>query len=140
MKEYENFLNLEVVWKDEDIIELEVTVTNNGYSGVGQGYTTQEQLKTLVKQLEGYPKDDHPIFYRIGESMLQGHVSISFSPFSPSGLVGVKINLEKEGPADGQHSSVSTQLLVEPNSIDIFQKYLNTLAINQIGVAKLIAR
>lgn len=140
MKEYENFLNLEVVWKDEHMLELEVTVTNNGYGGVAQGYDTREQLEILAKQLEGFPKDDQPIFYKIGKSIQQGHLSISFCPISLSGLVGVKVYLEREGRTDCQNSNVSTELLVEPNSIDIFQKYLTTLATNQQGIAKLIAR
>ncbi|MES1222209.1 MAG: hypothetical protein ABUT20_42330 [Bacteroidota bacterium] len=53
MKEYENSLNLEVVWKDEDMLELEVTVTNNSYSGVAQGYTARERLEILAKQWDG---------------------------------------------------------------------------------------
>jgi hypothetical protein len=140
MKEYENFLNLEVVWKDEHMLELEVIVTNNSYSGVARGYDTREQLEILANQLEGFPKDDQPVFYKIGESMQQGHLSISFCPISLSGLVGVKVYLEKGGWTDCQNSIVSTELLVEPSAIDIFQKYLTTLATNQQGIAKLIAR
>jgi hypothetical protein len=140
MKEYENFLNLAVIWKDEHMLELEVTVSNNGYSGVARGYDTGEHLQILAKQLEGFPKDDQSIFYKIGTSLLQGHLSISFCPITPSGLIGVKVYLEREGSIDCQNSKVSLELLVEPSSIDIFQKYLNTLAANQQGIAKLIAR
>ena len=140
MKEYENFLNLEVVWKEEHMLELEVTVSNNGYSGVARGYDTRERLETLAKQLEGFPKDDQPIFYEIKESSQLGDLSISFCPIALSGLVGVKVHLESEGSSNCQNSNVSLELLVEPNSIDIFQKYLTTLAATQQGVAKLIAR
>jgi hypothetical protein len=140
MKEYENFLTLEVVWKDEHMLELEVTVANNSYSGVARGYDTREALAILAKQLEGFPKDDQPIFYKIGESLQQGHLSISFCPIGLSGLVGVKVYLEKGGLTGCQNSNVSTELLVEPSAIDIFQKYLTTLAANQQGIAKLIAR
>src|SRR5205809_1071012 len=100
MKDCENFLHLEVVWKEENMLELEVTVTNNCYSGVAQGYGTREELEILAKQLEGFPKGDQPIFYTIGESMQQGHLSISFYPVRHSGLVRVKVYLEKEGRTD----------------------------------------
>jgi hypothetical protein len=140
MKEYENFLNLEVVWKDEHILELEVTASNNGYSGVARGYDTGESLGILAKQLEGFPKNGQSIFYKIIESFPLGYLSISFCPIIPSGLVGVKVYLEKEGSIDCQNSNISLELLVEPSSIDIFQKYLATLAASQQGIAKLIAR
>ena len=74
------------------------------------------------------------------KSLPQGHLSISFCPIDPSGLVGVKVFLESDGSNDCQNSKVSLELLVEPNSIDIFKKYLATLAANQRGIAKLIAR
>jgi hypothetical protein len=140
MKEYENFLNLEVVWKDEHMLELEISVSNNGYSGVARGYDTGEHLEILAKQLEGFPKDAQSIFYEIKESMQVGDISISFCPIDPSGLVGVKVFLESEGSINCQNSNVSSELLVEPNSIDIFKKYLAALATKQQGTAKLIAR
>ncbi|WP_431211760.1 hypothetical protein ACQ86N_39110 [Puia sp. P3] len=140
MEEYKNFLNLDVVWKDEYMLELEITVSNNGYSGVSRGYDTGEHLQILAEKLQGFPKDDQSIFYEIGQSLGQGILSISFCPITPSGLVGVKVHLEKEGPINCQNSKVFTELLVEPNSIDTFQKYLGTLAANQQGIAKLIAR
>lgn len=140
MKGYQNFLTLEVIWKDEHMLELEVIVTNNGYRGVAQGYDTGERLEILAKQLEEFPKNAQPIFYNIQESMKQGHLSISFCQVSRSGLVGVKVYLEKGGLTDCQHSNISTELLVEPGSVDTFQKYLTTLATNQQGIAKLIAR
>ena len=140
MKEYENFLTLEVVWKDEHMLELEITVSNNGYRGVARGYDTGERLEILTKQLEGFPKGDRSIYYEIRESMQQCPLSISFCPISPSGLVVVKVYLEKEGPNDCQNSNISTELLVEPSSIDTFRQYLTTLATTQKGVAKLISR
>ncbi|HTE07425.1 MAG TPA: hypothetical protein VK628_01605 [Flavitalea sp.] len=122
----ENFLSLDVVWKDEHMLELEITVSNNGYSGVSRGYDTGEHLQILANQLEGFPKDDQSIFYKIGESLGQGDLSISFCPISLSGLVGVKVHLEKKGPINCQNSNVFTELLVEPNSIDIFHCEMNS--------------
>jgi len=140
MKEYENFLQLEVVWKDEHMLELEVTVSNNGFRGVDRGYDTGGHLKALAKQLEGFPRDDQSIFYEIKGSMGTGNLSFLFYPNSPNGIVGVKVHLESEGTNNCQNSSLSLELLVEPSAIDIFQKYLGTLAANQQGIAKLIAR
>jgi hypothetical protein len=134
MKEYENFLNLEVIWKDEHMLELEITVSNNGYSGVARAYDTGERLEILAKQLEGFPKDKESIVYEIGD------LSISFCPNDPSGLVGVKIYLESAGSFNCQNSTISLELVIEPSSIDIFKKYLTTLAAKQEGIAKLIAR
>lgn len=140
MNKYENFLKLEVVWKDEYMLELEVTVSNNGYSGIGRGYDTGESLENLAKQLEGFPKDDQPILYTIEESSRAGDLSISFCPIRYSGLIGVKVHLQMEGSKDCKNSTVSLELPVEPNAIDIFQKYLTALAANQDGTAKLVAR
>ena len=140
MKQNENFLQFEVVWKDEHILELEVGVSNNGYSGVARGYDTGERLEVLAKQLKGFPKDDRSIFYEIKGSMGMGTLSFAFCLNSPNGIVGIKVHLEGEGSYDCQNSILSLELLVEPSAIDIFQKYLTTLAANQQRFAKLIAR
>ena len=121
MEKYENFLNLEVVWKDEHMLELEVTVSNNGYSGVARGYTTGEDLEILAKQLEGFTGNGQSIFYEIKESIQIGSLSISFCPIPSSGLIGVQVYLESPGSDNCQNSNLSLELLVEPNSIDNFQ-------------------
>jgi hypothetical protein len=144
MKEYENFLLLEVVWKDDWAIELELTVSNQGFSGRTRCYDTAERLAVLAKQLEGFPKNDQSIFYKIGEPIgepaRESHLSFCSSLILPSGLVRVGVQLENEELYNDRVSKVSTELFVELSSLDTFQKFLATLAATQRGIAKLLAR
>src|SRR5882757_9425264 len=103
MEDHENYLYLEVVWKDEHMLELEVTVSNNGFRGVARGYDTGEHLAVLAKQLEGFPKDEQSIFYEMSGSR-GGNLCFSFCLNSPNGIVGVKVHLESEGTSDCQNS------------------------------------
>jgi len=115
-------------------------VVGAGGIGIARGYDTAERLEILAKQLKGFPRGDQSVFYEIKEWKQHGNLSISFCQITTGGLVGVKVHLENEGSVNCQYSKVSLELLVEPNSIDVFQKYLATLAAKQEGIAKLIAR
>ena len=143
MKESGNFLKLEVVWKDEYMLELEVTVSNNGFSAVAYGYDTAECLEKLAKELKGFPKFDRSISYKMensgGGSFTKWH-SIRFTPIIDSGLAGVKVDLEHDGAIDCQNSTVSVELVAEPNSVDIFKTCLTALASSQTGSAKMVGK
>jgi hypothetical protein len=144
MAGYENFLLLEVVWKDDWAIQLEYTLSNNGFSGRTRFYDSAKQLALLAKQLEGFPIGNQSIHYKIGEPVGEpageSHLSFCSSLILPSGLVRVRVHLENEELHYSRVSKVSTELFVELGSLDTFQKFLSTLAATQQGMAKLVAR
>jgi hypothetical protein len=143
MEEQEKGLKLEVIWKDDDMLELEVTVSNINFRGVTQVYDTSESIKDLANKLGGFPKNEEPVFYELGEKDSYAYVSIKFYSISAIRLIGVQVHLEENVNTNfrsEEKSKVSLELIIEPNFIDVFEKELLSIAVKQEGYAKLLSR
>jgi hypothetical protein len=139
----EAFLSLEVIWKDDDMLELEVIAANKFFSGLTRTYDTDTHIMWLAKQLVGFPNTNVPIVYEAGEKDSYAFISLKFYPLNVSGLVGVQVQLEQNVPNEyrpEEKSKLVTELVVEPNAIDVFQKHLFTLSEKQEGKAVLSGR
>ena len=126
------FLKFEVVWKDEHMFEIEVSADNGRYSGTTRVYDTKESLLPFAQSLEGFPTGDSKLNYECGEKDNNPFFHVSFYLANTESVVGVQITLEEE------KDKLVMDLIVEPNSIDIFQKELIQLANNEEGTAELI--
>lgn len=136
-------MGMEVIWKDEEMLEVEVTASNKFFKGVTQVYDTDSNLKELANQLKGYPNPKEQIFYQAGDKDSYAYYSIRFYPLGLAGLVGIQVHLEENVATDyrpEEKSKLVLELVVEPNAIDIFQQQLFTLAEKQEGIAKLKGR
>jgi hypothetical protein len=58
-----SYLELKVIWKDDDMLELCVKVSNGRYSGITEVYDTPDSLFNFAKILEGYPNDIQEPYY-----------------------------------------------------------------------------
>lgn len=143
MHENESFLSLEVIWKDDDMLEVEVSVSTKSFKGVTQAYDTDTHLKGLAKQLKGYPNSQEQIFYQAGIEDGYAYYSFRFYPLGVSGLVGIQVHLEDNVPTEyrpEEKAKLALELVAEPSAIDTFQQYLLTMADKQAGKAVLIGR
>ena len=137
----DKFLQLEVIWKDDEMIELQITSNNGRYSGKTEVYDTQHSLLKFAKKIKGYPIDDEELSYVCGKKDSYAYFEARFYKIDLSGIVGVQIILEENVPTDyrkEEKDKLTMELIVEPNSIDRFQKELLKLAENEEGKAKLI--
>jgi hypothetical protein len=64
-----SFLELKSIWKDEDMFELMVTVSNNKFSGETEVYDQYECISDFAKELIEYPKNNKILFYEAGEKV-----------------------------------------------------------------------
>lgn len=134
------FLKLEVVWKDADMFELQVNCSNGYFSGVTEVYDTQIPLLEFAKSLKGYPKNRETLTHICGEKDSYSYFEMNFYPIGMNGIVGVEILLESNTTEDRpkEKDKLRLELIVEPNAIDVFQRELELLAINEEGDAELI--
>ncbi|GAB5409350.1 MAG: hypothetical protein BalsKO_17150 [Balneolaceae bacterium] len=135
------FLNIEVIWKDEHMFELKINCSNGRYSGTTEVYDTKESLLPFANSLKGYPFQGGELQYECGKEDNYAYFKMKFYQIKTTGIVGVQINVEENVPTEyrkEEKDKLKMELIVEPNAIDSFQKELLNLAMKESGSANLI--
>lgn len=133
-----SYLELQVIWKDDDMIELRISASNVNFSGVTEVYDMSRALFDFSNKLIGFPKNGEALFHEAGEKDSYAYFSMNYYLVDPSGLVGVEIYLESNESTEyrlEEKSKVKLEILVEPSAIDRFQKELYHLAQKEDGTA-----
>jgi hypothetical protein len=136
------FLKLEVIWKDDDMFELQISVNNGRYSGRTEVYETKDSLLPFAISLKGYPNSLESLFHSCGEKDSYAYFEMKFYQIGSAGIVGVGISIEENVTTEyreEEKDKLKLELIVEPNAIDKFQKELVNLAQTEQGIAELIA-
>jgi len=139
----QSYLSLEVIWKDEHMLELEVLASNRFFKGVTQVYDQAECLLQLSEQLLNFSINSQPVFYESGEKDSYAYFSLRFYPVSSNGVIGVQIHLEENVPTQfraEEKSKLTLEILTEPSAMDEFQRFLKTMAEKQSGKTQLNGR
>jgi len=138
-----SFLELKVIWKDDDMFELKVTASNGSYFGTTQVYDTSDSLTSFAKSLIDYPTDNKVLFHEAGQTNSYAYFAMKFYCLDNAGHIGVQVNLEDNVGSQyrpEEKNKLTLEILVEPNAIDNFQKQLIQLAVKQTGIAILHGR
>jgi hypothetical protein len=138
-----SFLELQIVWKDDDMFELKVTVSNGRYFGTTDVYDTTESLFSFAQALIGFPNDNKKLLHEAGNKDGYAYFSMNFYCIDNTGHIGVEINLEDNVATEFRHEEkdkLKLEIIVEPSAIDNFQKELSQLATTQKGIATLYGR
>ena len=133
-----SFLELKVIWKDDDMFELRVTASNIDFLGRTEVYDQSESLSNFASVLKGFPNDNKTLFYEAGRKDSYAYFSMKYYSIGKSGQIGVEINLESNVATEyrsEEKNKLKLEIIVEPSSIDNFQKELFNLAKNEEGTA-----
>ncbi len=133
-----SYLELKVIWKDDDMLELCVKVSNGRYSGITEVYDTSESLFNFAKKLDGYPKNIHELYYEAGKKDSYSFFSMRFYKIDSAGHIGVEILLEENVSTEyrlEEKDKLKVEIIIVPSAIDDFQKELVNMAKNWEGVS-----
>ncbi|KIO76790.1 hypothetical protein TH53_12775 [Pedobacter lusitanus] len=133
-----SFLELRIIWKDDDMFELKVTASNIDFSGTTQIYDQSEDISRFASTLTDFPKGDKTLFHEAGGKDSYAYFSMKYYPIGRSGLVGVEIKLESNVATEfrqEEKNKLKLEIIVEPSAIDNFQKELVHLAKTEEGCA-----
>ncbi|MCF0075786.1 hypothetical protein LZD49_35280 [Dyadobacter sp. CY261] len=134
-------LQLEVIWKDSDMIELSVKATNGRYFGSTNVYDTSESLRELATSLGRLLDEKQPLIYEAGGKNDYAFCGMKFLLLDPTGVISVEINLEAncitQYSRPEKKDKVKLEILVYIAAIDRFRDELMALALNEEGVASL---
>jgi hypothetical protein len=133
-----SFLELKSIWKDEDMFELKVKVSNNIFSGETEVYDQFESISDFAKELMVYPQNDKILFYEAGKKNSYSYFSMKYYPIDKNGHIGVEINIESNVSTfyrPEEKNKLKVEIIVEPSAIDYFKNELLHLAKNEEGTA-----
>lgn len=131
------FLKLEVIWKDDDLFELQISVSNGRYSGKIEIYETKDSLHPFAESLKGFPNGKDMLMHACGEKDSDVYFEMKFYQIGNNGIIRVQISLEEKASTEYRKDKLILELIVEPNAIDLFQRELIFLAENEHGKAEL---
>jgi hypothetical protein len=138
-----SYLELKLIWKDDDMFELQVTASNGRYFGITEVYETSESLGDFANLLFGFPKDNSTLFHEMGAKDSYAYFSMKYYCIDNAGHLGIELNLEENVETEFRNEEkdkLKLEIIVEPSSIDNFQRELKQLATNQEGKATLFGR
>ena len=140
-----SFLELRVIWKDDDLVELNVIATNNRFFGTTKVYADAESISisSFAQSLIGFPHGNKELLYQAGTKEGNSYFAMNFFCVDKAGHIGVVINLENKVLSEFGYKEVEKlqmQINVESNAIDNFQRALYHMATSQKGTAILFGR
>jgi hypothetical protein len=133
-----SFLKLKVVWKDDDMFELEVAASNGKFSGTTKVYDVSNLLYDFANSLAGFPKThDSTLVYEAGEKDGYAYFAMKFYTIDNIGHLGVQITLESDVSTNRieAKNKLTLEILTEPGLVDSFVKSLSTMAKREEGQA-----
>ncbi|MBW8876923.1 MAG: hypothetical protein JF614_18315 [Acidobacteria bacterium] len=133
---------LEVVWFDQDMLELRLTASSAGFAGQANFYAALDEPAAFAAQLSGFPRSREDVReYEFGNTNLQGYgganIRIACKDGSGHLVVQATIYMNAAGqPAVAESATV--QLETVPASIDSFVEELQRMQVNvgQIAVLR----
>jgi len=138
-----SFLELAVVWKDEDMIELRVTAANANFYGKVQVYGQPDRLLQFASSILHSSLNEIDLFYESGNKDGYAYFSMKYYSIGFTGHIGVEISFEGNVSTDyrpEEKDKMKLEIIIEPNQLDIFQKELYELAKMEAGKATLHGR
>ena len=138
----DNSLIFKVIWKDDEMIEIQISVDNGRYSGTMKIYEVSKSLLKFVNELNQFPFHNERITHCMGGKDSSAYFEMDFYKIGPSGKCGVLITMEENVSTEyrkEEKDKLSLELLIEPNSINNFCKELQGLAEKEEGTAELKA-
>ena len=134
-------LSFQVVWQDDDMVEIDVQVSNGEFSGRAQVYTSYDVINKLAKELTGFPKSSNDkTEFTAGERDSLSFLSIRFYSFDAAGHTALHASMESNVPTEYRpemKSKLQVEMQFEANQIDAFANRLLTMVKAQDGCAVL---
>jgi hypothetical protein len=127
-----NGINFEVIWFDQDVIEVVASCSNGYFSGRAEIYLSHDDLSHLADSLRGFPSkisDSRKVeLGTFNPNHADGGLKMKFYCTDSSGHAVAEIKLRGDGcEALGEPESVALRVPIEPAGVDSFVRQLMTI-------------
>lgn len=131
-------LKIEVVWHDDEMSELRLSVSNAEFAGQANFYVDKDELASFAKHIQGFPESaDDFREYEFGSTQLTnyGGAKIQLKCVDRIGHLVLQVTVYKILSNENEvRESATIQLHPEPAAIDAF---VDELKLMQIKVGEL---
>ena len=139
MDNLKSFLKLKIIWKDDDMFEMQVTASNGRFIGTTEVYDQSKPLYDFANSLIGFPRTSDSVFlHEAGEKDSYAYFAMKFYTIDNVGHLGVQVTLESNVSTKyrtEEKDKLTLEILTEPSLLDNFVKSLMTLASDEKGEA-----
>lgn len=105
------FLEIEIVWSDEDLLEISTRASNGRYSGIIQTYTQDTYLQKFADNLVGFPKKiSDEVIFESNYGMDDTFLTLVFHCNDGVGHTSVKVSMKEESNPNREDYKVSFEL------------------------------
>jgi hypothetical protein len=134
-------IHLQVVWTDDDLVELRVHAANDKFSGTVEVYSWDEQIAKAAPTLAGFPVgsgDEREIEFG---TAVPGHANglarFRFRCTSVTGRAFAEVTLVPRYAGEDTDQTVTLAVLVEAAAVDVFVQHLESMSRAREGTATL---
>jgi hypothetical protein len=132
---------LDMIWYDEDILELRVAAWNGAFGGVAQVWVGIGELDKIATDLAGFPKNPSDVrkivLGSFGPGAAGGAASMRFYCADRAGHSYVESKIESETESAGVVQCAVISMPVEAAAVDVFVGELRRLERERSGTALL---
>jgi hypothetical protein len=132
---------LEVIWTDEDLVELRVHAANENFSGTVDVYSWDEQIAKAAPTLAGFPTrsgDEREIEFGTG---VPGHANglarFRFRCTSGTGRAYAEVTLVPRVLVEESQGTLTLAVQVEAAGVDLFVRDLESMVRARAGTARM---
>jgi hypothetical protein len=125
-------MSFEVIWFDQDLVEIIVRCSNGYFAGTAEIYVSREQLSELADALHGFPSSVSDIrnieLGTFNPDHADGGLKMRVYCTNFSGNAGADIKLRGDRCKElGEVESVALRMRIEPSAIDSFVQQLKAM-------------
>jgi hypothetical protein len=135
-------LSFEVIWQDDDMVEIDAYVSNGQFIGRTQVYTTYEELRSLAQSLRGFPESTaHELQFEAGNKNSYSYFGVRFYCFDATGHAALQAVVESNVASNDraeEKSKLQLEVQVEPSQVDLFSAQLLSVVNAKAGGARLV--
>jgi hypothetical protein len=137
-------LQLDLVWRDEDLFDIHVSAWNGAFGGVAELYVVIGGLEELANKLSGFPRDPKDVrevvLGSFGREFAGGAASLRFYCADRAGHSYLESKIESESESAGVVQYAIISMPIEAAAIDSFVIDLRRLERERSGTAILQGR
>jgi len=135
-------LSVEVVWSDDQMIELEALVNVGQWRGQARAYTTRQEVITFSESLVQFAEGGSPTEFVAGSEDGSGFIGLRFYRIDRAGHIAGYVRLASGGLSfdhrPEQVSRLVVEFRVEAWALDEFARKLAPMAHDKSGRAYLV--
>jgi hypothetical protein len=132
---------LDVIWQDQDLLEVRVSAWNGSFGGVTALYVGNGQLEEIAKVLSGFPKDPSDVreidLGKFGREFAGGAASMKFYCADKAGHAYLKSKIESDSESAGVVQCAVISIPIEAAAVDSFVEALRQMERDRAGSALL---